>query len=127
VNGEKIHGPHVLSEGDRIQVGTIEMIFRIEDETEEAGFFGAGTRPLPKPQPVPASLDPIAVLSPREREVLTRLARGEAHREIAEALSVSTKTVETYRARIGEKLGVKGRAELVRVALEAGLLTPIRG
>lgn len=127
VNGEKIHGSHLLAHGDRIQIGTVEMVFLIEDEVGETGLFGAGTRPLPKPQPPPIRVDPIAVLSPREREVLTRLARGEAHREIAEALSVSTKTVETYRARIGEKLGVKGRADLVRVALEAGLLTPQRG
>lgn len=124
VNGDKIHGPHLLREGDRIQMGTVEMVFRVENEVEEAGLFGAGTRPLPKPQPPPAN--PVSALSPREREVLTRLARGEAHREIAEALSVSTKTVETYRARIGEKLGVRGRADLVRAALDAGLLTPAR-
>ncbi|MDQ3038071.1 MAG: LuxR C-terminal-related transcriptional regulator [Myxococcota bacterium] len=125
VNDEKIRGAHLLADGDRIRVGTIEMTFEIEDEATDAGIFAAGTRPLPKPQP--AQTDTLAVLSPREREVLARLARGEAHRDIAEALSVSTKTVETYRARIGEKLGVKGRADLVRIALEAGLLTPARG
>jgi pSer/pThr/pTyr-binding forkhead associated (FHA) protein len=124
VNGEKIRGPHLLADGDRIQVGTIEMAFEIADEATDAGLFGAGTRPLPKPNA--QAVDPLAALSPREREVLARLARGEAHRDIAEALSVSTKTIETYRARIGEKLGVKGRADLVRLALEAGLLTPTR-
>lgn len=121
VNGERIRGPHLLADGDRIHVGTIEMVFEIADDETDASLFGAGTRPIPKPKPVE---DVLGVLSPREREVLARLARGEAHRDIADALQVSTKTIETYRARIGEKLGVRGRADLVRIALEAGLLAP---
>ena len=124
VNGEKIRGAHLLSDGDKVRIGTVEMRFEVTDEATDAGLFGAGTRPLPRP--TPGQVDPLSVLSPREREVLARLARGEAHRDIAEALEVSTKTVETYRARIGEKLGVKGRADLVRLALQAGLLSPER-
>ncbi|AKF06949.1 Transcriptional regulatory protein UhpA [Sandaracinus amylolyticus] len=124
VNGEKIRGAHLLHDGDKIRVGTVEMQFEVEDEATDAGLFGAGTRPLPRPGS--GEPDPLAALSPREREVLARLARGEAHRDIAEALDVSTKTIETYRARIGEKLGVKGRADLVRLALQAGLLSPDR-
>lgn len=125
VNREKIRGPHLLAHGDRIQIGTIEIAFEVIDDATDAGRFGAGTRPMPKPGSVE---DPLAPLSPREREVLGRLARGEAHRDIAEALDVSVKTIETYRARIGEKLGVKGRADLVRIALEAGILVvPSRG
>jgi pSer/pThr/pTyr-binding forkhead associated (FHA) protein len=121
VNGERVTSPRVLLDGDRVQVGTVEMQFVVEEgETPLAeNAFGAGTRPLPKST---AKVDALAILSPRERDVLARLARGEAHRDIAEALDVSIKTVETYRARIGEKLQVKGRADLVRIALEAGLL-----
>lgn len=61
-------------------------------------------------------------LSPREREVLELLAYGYTNQEIAEKIFVSVKTVETYRARLTQKLGVKTRAELVRYAMRQGLL-----
>lgn len=126
INGERIRGTHLLAHGDRIQIGTIDLAFEIidDDRASDSSRFGAGTRPLPKPG---SGQDPLAALSPREREVFVRLARGEAHRDIAGALDVSVKTVETYRARIGEKLALKGRADLVRIALEAGILVPSRG
>ena len=66
----------------------------------------------------------LGALSPRERHVLTLVARGYTSREIAQSLSVSAKTVETYRARISVKLGRQSRAELVQFALECGLLKP---
>ena len=68
--------------------------------------------------------DPKGALSRREREVLTLLAEGHANRMVAERLFLSVKTVETYRTRIAEKLGLRTRADLVRYALEAGLLDP---
>jgi two-component system response regulator NreC len=61
-------------------------------------------------------------LSARERQVLVLLAHGHTHAEMAEQLGISIKTVETHRARLSEKLGLKSRADLVRLALEAGLL-----
>jgi two-component system, NarL family, response regulator NreC len=61
-------------------------------------------------------------LSPRERQVLQLLAHGHTNREIADRLSLSVKTIETHRARLGEKLGVHKRADLVRFAMELGLL-----
>ena len=66
----------------------------------------------------------LALLSPRETEVFVGLAHGETQREVAEHLGLSVKTVETYRARIGDKLGLKTRADLVRYALAAGVLKP---
>jgi two-component system response regulator NreC len=63
-------------------------------------------------------------LSRREREVLTLLAQGNSNQQVADHLFLSVKTVETYRARIGEKLGLHGRADLVRYAVEMGLLGP---
>lgn len=69
---------------------------------------------------------PGALLSPREVDVLRQLALGYTHKEIANRLSVSIKSVETYRARMSEKLGLSGRAELVRYALENGLINPER-
>ncbi len=65
------------------------------------------------------------VLSPREREVLRLTARGHSNAEIAQRLFVSTKTVDTYRARVMTKLGLHKRSELVEYALQQGLLEPV--
>jgi two-component system response regulator NreC len=62
-------------------------------------------------------------LSEREREALKLVASGYTGREIAERLGLSPKSVETYRARVLEKLGLRTRADLVRYALRRGLLT----
>ncbi|MFQ3592139.1 MAG: response regulator transcription factor [Gemmataceae bacterium] len=63
-----------------------------------------------------------AKLSEREREVLRLLAQGFSHARIAELLFLSTKTVETYRTRLGHKLHLRDRADLVQYARAAGLL-----
>jgi DNA-binding NarL/FixJ family response regulator len=60
-------------------------------------------------------------LSHREREVLELVAQGYTNQQIADHLGLSVKTVETYRARLVEKLGLQSRAELVRYALDSGL------
>jgi two-component system response regulator NreC len=62
------------------------------------------------------------LLSDRELQVLKLVAEGFSSREIAEQIFISTKTVETYRARFAEKLGLKSRAQIVRYALNLGLL-----
>jgi len=74
--------------------------------------------------PAPGTSRPL--LSAREQQVLELLARGYTNRQVAERLSLSVKTVETYRARLGEKLGLRTRADLVRFAMELGLLAPDR-
>jgi DNA-binding NarL/FixJ family response regulator len=61
-------------------------------------------------------------LSDRETEVVKLVARGYSNKEIAAKLEVSVKTVETYRYRAVEKLGLRGRADLVRYAIEQGWL-----
>ncbi len=63
-----------------------------------------------------------AALSERENEVLGLTAAGHSNKEIASSLALSVKTVETYRARGMEKLGLKSRAELVRYAVQQGWL-----
>ena len=63
-----------------------------------------------------------ARLSDREIEVLRKIAEGYAMKEIAVSLAVSTRTLETYRARAMEKLGFKTRAEIVQYALRRGWL-----
>jgi two-component system response regulator NreC len=62
------------------------------------------------------------VLSRREKEVLTMLAYGHTLKEIASRLNVSRKSIETYRARSREKLGLKTRADIVRYAIQTGML-----
>ena len=61
-------------------------------------------------------------LSKREREVLRLLALGHTNQEIAKMLYISVRTAETHRAHIMQKLGLQTRAELVRHALDQGLL-----
>jgi len=68
------------------------------------------------------SAAPDAALSEREAEVIKQVARGHTNQEIADRLSLSVKTVETYRARAMEKLGLANRAALVRYALAQGWL-----
>ena len=63
------------------------------------------------------------VLSEREAQVLKLVAEGFSSRDIAEQIFVSTKTVETYRRRFAEKLGLETRADIVRYALDLGLLS----
>ena len=62
-------------------------------------------------------------LSSREEDVLRRTAWGETNKGIAAALGISTRTVETYKARIAEKLDLRSRPALVRYAVEKGWLT----
>lgn len=62
-------------------------------------------------------------LTPREREVLTYIAEGYTNREIAEALVISTKTVDRHRENIMQKLNMHNRIELVKYAIEKGLIT----
>lgn len=66
-----------------------------------------------------AEADP---LSEREREVLRLLALGHTNQEIAKMLYISARTAETHRAHIMQKLRLSTRAELVRYAIEQGLL-----
>lgn len=61
-------------------------------------------------------------LSEREREVLVRVAWGFSNKEIANELGLSVKTVETYKVRLGDKLGLHSRSEIVQYALRQGWL-----
>lgn len=64
----------------------------------------------------------VQLLSEREAEVSRLLAQGLTMKEIAQQLNVSPRTLETYRARAMEKLGLKSRADLIRYALKRGWL-----
>jgi DNA-binding NarL/FixJ family response regulator len=62
-------------------------------------------------------------LTPRQRETLQLIAEGYSTKEIAFALGVSVKTVETHRAQLKERLGIYNVASLVRFALRTGLVS----
>jgi two-component system invasion response regulator UvrY len=66
--------------------------------------------------------EPLATLSDREMEVLCLIARGKTPTDIADSLSLSVKTVSTYRARLLEKLHLKTTADLIRYALDHKLV-----
>ena len=63
-------------------------------------------------------------LTPRQREVLRFIAEGATTQQIARQLNLSTKTVETHRAQLMERLGIHDVAGLVRFAIRMGLVTP---
>ena len=71
---------------------------------------------------IPAEHASLAQLTDREREVLTLVARGLTSKQIAEELVLSARTIEWHRGRIQGKLGVSGRAEMTRIALECNLV-----
>jgi DNA-binding CsgD family transcriptional regulator len=128
VNQRRIAAPHVLVDGDLIAIGSALLTVSVK---------GLGDKAMSRDQTMPAQQveaidralgrharsDPrIAELSTREREVLVLVARGHSMREVGEQLGLSPKTVEGYRARVAEKLGLRTRAEMVRFALDNGLL-----
>jgi two-component system response regulator NreC len=89
-----------------------------DSETQQVlGDRAAGAAPAPRA--------PVQHLSAREQEVLKLLAQGYTNQEIGTRLCLSVKTIETYRARIGEKLGLRSRADLTRYALEMDLLNSV--
>ena len=68
-------------------------------------------------------VNPLGVLSMREREILQLVAEGKTSQEIAERLSISPKTVDTYRSRLMHKIGVDDVAGLVRFAIQNGVIS----
>jgi two-component system response regulator NreC len=67
---------------------------------------------------------PVNILSQRELQVLTLVARGYTSAEIAKQIFVGVKTIETYRSRLADKLGLRTRSDVIRFAIQMGLLTP---
>lgn len=85
-------------------------------------LVSAGTRPGCDDAAEP--VEAVQSLSPREREVFERLAIGRSAKEIAAELNISAKTVDNHRAHIMERLCISTTAELVRLAIRAGVIDP---
>jgi len=73
-------------------------------------------------RPQPDASRALSMLSLRERQVLSLLARGESTRHIALMLSISRRTVDAHSASINRKLGAENRARAVAIAIRAGIL-----
>ena len=74
------------------------------------------------PRGSPSEAFRVPQLSAREAEVLRQIAKGASIKETAAALDLGPRTIETYRARGMEKLGLKGRGDLIRYAVQRGWL-----
>ncbi len=72
---------------------------------------------------VESAKDPLDKLTPRQREILQLMVEGNSTRKIAEILHVSTKTVETHRAQLQERLKIYDVPGLVRFAIRVGLIS----
>jgi DNA-binding NarL/FixJ family response regulator len=90
----------------------------------EAFLTNAVERSLVREWMSDASAGPEEPLSPREQEVLKLIAEAHTNRDIAGILMLSEKTVESHRANLLRKLGMRDRVELVRYAIRRGLTEP---
>lgn len=139
VNGVRITEPKRLAHGDKIGVGTCEFQLCAAAALDGSRVTQPVIPLMPSVHPandsdsnsvVPAESvvggPSLSALSPRERAVFPLLASGLSQREIASQCGVTVKTIETYRTRIGHKLGLSTRAEFIRFALEIGVLRPSR-
>lgn len=82
-----------------------------------------GAELLSEPAETPARLaGPGGELTEREEDVLRLIARGYTNAQMADELFLSVRTIETHRAHVQQKLGLRNRADLVRAATEAGLI-----
>lgn len=103
--------------------------FELEEQIDLAL---AGGRPvsryvaghLLKIDDIASSQSELDDLTPREREVVTLIARGYKYREVSEELGISQKTLETHMRNVFDKLGVASRSEMTRLAFETGFVQP---
>ncbi len=103
-------------------IDAIRATYRGEHFIHSSMTAGLVTEMCSKEKTKPMEHPDQDILSQREKEILRFLAMGHTNQQTAEKLYLSVKTVETYKTRLKEKLGLSGRAELVRYAIQAGLL-----
>ena len=108
------------------QSSATELVEAIRAVMKEQTYLSPALEDLIANSEPDASMSPAPrrPLAPREREILQRIAGGETTKEIARALGVGTKTVETHRRRMMQKLNKHSVAELTKYAVREGL-TPL--
>jgi DNA-binding NarL/FixJ family response regulator len=104
------------------RVASEELVDAIEKLLSGSRYIGPSVAELLLDEAVRAETSPHDSLSNREFEVLRLLTAGRSIKEIASELSLSAKTVSTFHTRIWEKLGVQNDIELMRYAIEHGLV-----
>lgn len=104
----------------------IELIQAIHAVSAGSQFLSPSLTPMFIEGPLDVSIgtSPYERLSNREREVLRCIVSGSSSADIAQRLSLSRKTIDTYRSRLMVKLGVSNRSALIRLAIEHELTTP---
>ncbi|MGH3443056.1 MAG: FHA domain-containing protein [Nitriliruptorales bacterium] len=115
VNGVEVVGAMTLRHGDAISIGPVELEF-----AEGAGRVARDDDTIVLPVTTESSKGPQ--LSPRQQQVLERMARGMTNGEIAEELGVTERTVKAYAAEVYKKLAVHNRAGAVAEGLKQGIL-----
>jgi DNA-binding NarL/FixJ family response regulator len=106
-------------EADQDLVGAVRAVGR-----GEAFLTNAAERSLIREWMSDTATGPVVPLSPREEEVVKLIAEAHTNAQIAAVLHLSEKTVESHRANVLRKLGMRDRVELVRYAIRRGLVEP---
>lgn len=106
-------------EADQFLVDALRAVTR-----GEPFLTNAAQRALVREWMADESAGPSEPLTPREQEVLKLIAEAHTNREIGEILHLAEKTVESHRANLLRKLGMRDRVELVRYAIRRGLVEP---
>src|SRR5438309_5453711 len=106
-------------EADQDLVGAVRAVGR-----GEAFLTNAAERSIIRQWMADGSEGPAVPLTPREEEVVKLIAEAHTNAQIAEVLHLSEKTVESHRANVLRKLGMRDRVELVRYAIRRGLVEP---
>ena len=106
-------------EADQDLVGAVHAVQR-----GEAFLTNAAERSIIREWMVDGSSGPAIPLTPREEEVVKLIAEAHTNAQIAEILHLAEKTIESHRANVLRKLGMRDRVELVRYAIRRGLIEP---
>lgn len=106
-------------EADQDLVGAVRAVGR-----GEAFLTNAAERSIIREWMIDGADGPAVPLTPREEEVVKLIAEAHTNAQIADVLHLSEKTVESHRANVLRKLGMRDRVELVRYAIRRGLIEP---
>ncbi|MGE0225187.1 MAG: response regulator FixJ [Acetobacteraceae bacterium] len=111
-----------------LKTGAVDFLQKPVDDEHLLTVLHEALRASEEARQITAVRAEIAVrlqtLTPRERDVLERLVEGQPNKVIAQDLGTSPRTVEVQRARVMEKMAAKSLPDLVRMAMEAGILPP---